>query len=66
MFVDPVYTGKSLSGLIGEVRSGTVPRDDVAVFLHTGGLPIIFAYHDVLKGTGTNYVLGWAARGTRV
>lgn len=49
LFVDPVYTGKSLSGLIGEVRAGTVPHGDVAVFIHTGGLPIIFAYHDVLK-----------------
>ena len=49
IFCDPVYTGKALSGLIGEVRGGRVPADAVPVFLHTGGLPIIFAYHDVLK-----------------
>jgi 1-aminocyclopropane-1-carboxylate deaminase/D-cysteine desulfhydrase-like pyridoxal-dependent ACC family enzyme len=34
---------------VGEVRAGRVPTDDVAVFIHTGGLPIIFAYHEVLK-----------------
>jgi 1-aminocyclopropane-1-carboxylate deaminase/D-cysteine desulfhydrase-like pyridoxal-dependent ACC family enzyme len=53
IFMDPVYTGKAFSGLVGEVRAGmragNVSRDDVAVFIHTGGLPIIFAYHEVLK-----------------
>lgn len=49
LFLDPVYTGKAFSGLIGEVRDGRVPKDAVVVFVHTGGLPIIFAYHDVLK-----------------
>jgi 1-aminocyclopropane-1-carboxylate deaminase/D-cysteine desulfhydrase-like pyridoxal-dependent ACC family enzyme len=50
IFMDPVYTGKSFSGLVGEVRAGRVPREDIALFVHTGGLPIIFAYHEVLKG----------------
>ena len=49
IFLDPVYTGKAFSGLIGEVRAGRIPDDDVAVFIHTGGTPIIFAYHEVLK-----------------
>ncbi len=49
IFMDPVYTGKAFSGLVGEVRAGNVPPGDVAVFLHSGGLPIIFAYHEVLK-----------------
>ncbi len=49
IFMDPVYTGKAFSGLVGEVRAGRVPAEDVAVFIHTGGTPIIFAYHDVLK-----------------
>jgi 1-aminocyclopropane-1-carboxylate deaminase/D-cysteine desulfhydrase-like pyridoxal-dependent ACC family enzyme len=52
LFLDPVYTGKALSGLIGEVRngalSGALSKEEVCVFVHTGGLPIIFAYHDVL------------------
>jgi len=49
IFTDPVYTGKALSGMIGELRAGHVPADNTAVFIHTGGLPIIFAYHAVLK-----------------
>lgn len=49
IFMDPVYTGKAFSGLIGEIRAGRVTGDDVAVFIHSGGLPIIFAYHDILK-----------------
>ncbi|MDQ3699678.1 MAG: pyridoxal-phosphate dependent enzyme [Chloroflexota bacterium] len=49
IFLDPVYTGKAFSGLVGEVRAGTIGKDDIAVFVHTGGLPIIFAYHALLK-----------------
>lgn len=49
IFLDPVYSGKAFSGLVGEVRAGRLPSDAVAVFVHTGGLPIIFAYHEVLK-----------------
>jgi 1-aminocyclopropane-1-carboxylate deaminase/D-cysteine desulfhydrase-like pyridoxal-dependent ACC family enzyme len=48
IFVDPVYTGKALSGLIGEIRKGRLTSDDTVVFVHTGGLPIIFAYPDLL------------------
>jgi 1-aminocyclopropane-1-carboxylate deaminase/D-cysteine desulfhydrase-like pyridoxal-dependent ACC family enzyme len=49
IFLDPVYTGKAFSGLVGEVRAGRLPADGVALFVHTGGLPIIFAYHQVLR-----------------
>jgi 1-aminocyclopropane-1-carboxylate deaminase/D-cysteine desulfhydrase-like pyridoxal-dependent ACC family enzyme len=49
IFMDPVYTGKAFSGLVGEVQAGKVGAGEVAVFVHTGGLPIIFAYHEVLK-----------------
>lgn len=49
IFMDPVYTGKAFSGLVGEVRAGAIGKDDIAVFVHTGGLPIIFAYHELLK-----------------
>ena len=49
IFTDPVYTGKSLSGMIGQIRDGALPKDATAIFVHTGGLPIIFAYHDKLK-----------------
>jgi len=48
VFLDPVYTGKAFSGLIGEIRRGHVRKDETVVFVHTGGLPIIFAYDQVL------------------
>ena len=48
IFLDPVYTGKAMSGLIGEIRKGNVGKDETVVFVHTGGTPIIFAYDAAL------------------
>jgi D-cysteine desulfhydrase family pyridoxal phosphate-dependent enzyme len=45
MILDPVYTGKALSGLIGHVREGRLGPGDSVVFLHSGGSPALFAYH---------------------
>jgi 1-aminocyclopropane-1-carboxylate deaminase/D-cysteine desulfhydrase-like pyridoxal-dependent ACC family enzyme len=40
--LDRTYTGKGLSGLLGNAIDGRWrPRDDV-VFIHTGGLPAVF------------------------
>jgi len=44
LLLDPVYTGKAMSGLIGELRAGRWGRDDTVVFIHTGGTPALFAY----------------------
>jgi 1-aminocyclopropane-1-carboxylate deaminase/D-cysteine desulfhydrase-like pyridoxal-dependent ACC family enzyme len=46
LVLDPVYTGKAMSGLIGEARAGRVQPHETALLVHTGGLPITFAYHD--------------------
>lgn len=43
IILDPVYTGKAMAGLIADVRSGELTRDDRVVFLHTGGGPSVFA-----------------------
>jgi D-cysteine desulfhydrase family pyridoxal phosphate-dependent enzyme len=43
-FLDPVYTGKGMAGLIDLIRKGRFTSEDTAVFLHTGGFPAIFAY----------------------
>jgi 1-aminocyclopropane-1-carboxylate deaminase/D-cysteine desulfhydrase-like pyridoxal-dependent ACC family enzyme len=43
MILDPVYTAKALGGLIGEIEDGRVKRDDLVVFVHTGGTPALFA-----------------------
>jgi D-cysteine desulfhydrase family pyridoxal phosphate-dependent enzyme len=42
--LDPVYTGKAMAGLITDVRRGVVAPSETVVFLHTGGLPGLFAH----------------------
>ncbi len=42
--LDPVYTGKAMSGLIALARAGAIDRAATTVFVHTGGLPILFAH----------------------
>ena len=44
LVVDPVYGAKALAGLIADRRSGRLPPDKPVVFLHTGGLPSVFAH----------------------
>lgn len=44
--LDPVYTGKAMAGLIDLVRSGHFAADETIVFIHTGGVPAMFAYAD--------------------
>ena len=48
IFLDPVYTGKAMAALIDQIQRGNVGKDETVVFVHTGGLPIIFAYHEIL------------------
>ncbi|MFC1660396.1 D-cysteine desulfhydrase family protein [Gemmatimonadota bacterium] len=48
ILLDPVYTGKAMSGLIDLVDQGYFESDDVVIFLHTGGTPGLFHYGDEL------------------
>jgi D-cysteine desulfhydrase len=52
LILDPVYTGKAMAGLIADRRSGALAPDHPVVFLHTGGLPSLFAdrYREWLAG----------------
>jgi D-cysteine desulfhydrase family pyridoxal phosphate-dependent enzyme len=43
ILLDPVYTGKAMAGLIDHIRRGVVSARDTIVFLHTGGIPALFA-----------------------
>ncbi len=43
LILDPVYTAKAFGGLIGEIEAGRIRRDDLVVFVHTGGMPALFA-----------------------
>ncbi len=48
IILDPNYTGKSMSALIGEIRAGNLDPDVPVVFIHSGGLPQTFAFADQL------------------
>ena len=48
LLLDPVYTGKAMAGLIAHARAGRIAAGSRVVFIHTGGLPAIFAYADEL------------------
>lgn len=48
LLLDPVYTSKAMAGLVDHVRRGLLASDRTIVFLHTGGLPALFAYADSL------------------
>ena len=44
IFLDPVYTGKAMAGLIDLIKKGRFKSTDTIVFIHTGGIPALFAY----------------------
>ncbi len=46
ILLDPVYSGKAMSGLIDLVRKGYFKEGSNILFLHTGGSPALYAYLD--------------------
>ena len=52
ILVDPVYTGKALSGLIDYVKQGRFSAGSTILFIHTGGTPALFAYHNEFVDIG--------------
>ena len=44
ILLDPVYTGKTMAGLIDLVKKGHFKNDENILFLHTGGSPALYAY----------------------
>jgi L-cysteate sulfo-lyase len=49
IFLEPVYTGKAMAGLIDLVKKGYFTKTDTVVFLHTGGTPGLFPYKAPIK-----------------
>jgi L-cysteate sulfo-lyase len=43
ILLDPVYTGKAMAGLLTHIRDGRIEPAETVVFLHTGGVPGLFA-----------------------
>jgi 1-aminocyclopropane-1-carboxylate deaminase/D-cysteine desulfhydrase-like pyridoxal-dependent ACC family enzyme len=50
LLLDPVYTGKALAGLGGLIAAGAFGAEETVAFLHTGGMPALFAYRDAFEG----------------
>jgi 1-aminocyclopropane-1-carboxylate deaminase/D-cysteine desulfhydrase-like pyridoxal-dependent ACC family enzyme len=48
ILLDPVYSGKGMSALIDHIQTGKISRDETVVFVHTGGVPSLFAYNEEL------------------
>ena len=50
IFLDPIYTGKAMAGLIDLTGRGYFSRQDAVLFIHTGGVAADFAYNEELGG----------------
>lgn len=48
ILLDPVYTAKAFAGLLDLVERKQLGRDEPVIFLHTGGLPALFAFDRLL------------------
>ena len=48
LLLDPVYTARAMAGLIHHVRSGRIAPGSRVLFVHTGGVPALFAYGEHL------------------
>ena len=51
--LDPVYAGKAMAGLIGLARLGCFSAGDTVIWIHTGGMPGMFAYPDAMMRAAT-------------
>jgi len=49
ILLDPVYTGKTMAGLIDLARKGRFKPGERVLFLHTGGSPALFQYMDTFR-----------------
>ena len=49
ILLDPVYSGKGMAGLIGEVNKGRFSKKDNVVFIHTGGSVALFGYRSTFS-----------------
>jgi len=49
IFLDPIYSAKSMACLIDHVRDGRIKKDETVIFYHSGGLPLIFAHNEELS-----------------
>ena len=48
ILLDPVYSGKSMAGLIDYIRRGNFKKGQRILYLHTGGSTALFAYNNLI------------------
>jgi D-cysteine desulfhydrase family pyridoxal phosphate-dependent enzyme len=46
ILLDPVYSGKAMAALIDRIHRKAIESDETVLFLHTGGVPALFAYNN--------------------
>ena len=49
LVLDPVYTSKVFAAVLAGVASGEISKGSKVLFVHTGGLPSLFAYQNDLN-----------------
>jgi D-cysteine desulfhydrase len=53
IFLDPVYTGKALYALDRDIRNGTFDPGGNVLFIHTGGVFVLFPRHEMFAAAVT-------------
>ena len=48
ILLDPIYTGKVMAGLIDLTKKRIIDKNIPVIFIHTGGIPIIFSFESEL------------------
>ena len=54
LFLDPLYTGKTVAGLMAHIERGQWSSNNSIVLVHTGGTPALFAYATELDLSPSN------------
>jgi D-cysteine desulfhydrase family pyridoxal phosphate-dependent enzyme len=49
LLLDPIYTGKVMAGMIDLLKKKIIDPEITTIFLHTGGLPILFSFESDLS-----------------
>ncbi len=48
ILLDPIYSAKAMAAVLTDIRTGRLTGNRPIVFVHTGGTPALFAYHQAM------------------
>jgi len=57
VMLDPVYSGKTMAGLIGMIRKGEIKKGSKVIFLHTGGFNTYYDYSSMSELVGETNII---------